>query len=363
MKKNHREVVNVQVTVQQDKVDRYHSRGAGNQSYQAHSLVYLNGLGAADEGNDKTVTVEIPSGSGASAIVDILDSEGLVKNSTFAKIHARIGGYDSLQANTYMFNKTMTPSEMMEAINYGGFQVHIKGEVHDNRRRPLSIWRLKPWLMELPFTADELKAKWCDRDYITSLTEKYWFLTDEVLADGIICPLEGYLYPETYFVSEEDPSLESITEMMLDKTGQELSKIKKDIEKTGMTVHEFLTLASIVENESLFEEDRAKIAGVFINRLEKDMPLQSDITVLYPLGERRVEVTYDDLEVDSKYNTYNHQGLPVGPVCAVPARTMDDVINYEKSDYLFFFATEDGKVLYSKTAQEHEKTVEENKWY
>ncbi len=326
------------------------------------SLVYLNGLGAADEGNDKTVTVEIPSGSGASAIVDILDSEGLVKNSTFAKIHARIGGYDSLQANTYMFNKTMTLPEMMEAINTGDFN-YISKEKFTIIEGATVDMAAEAMAEELPFTAEELKAKWSDRDYITSLTEKYWFLTDEVLADGIICPLEGYLYPETYFVSEEDPSLESITEMMLDKTGQELSKIKKDIEKTGMTVHEFLTLASIVENESLFEEDRAKIAGVFINRLEKNMPLQSDITVLYPLGERRVEVTYDDLEVDSKYNTYIHQGLPVGPVCAVPARTMDDVINYEKSDYLFFFATEDGKVLYSKTAQEHEKTVEENKWY
>ena len=128
-------------------------------------------------------------------------------------------------------------------------------------------------------------------------------------------------------------------------------------------MHEFLALSSIVENESLFEKDRPKIAGVFINRLNEDMALQSDITVLYALQEKRVDVTYADLEVDSKYNTYKNTGLPVGPVCAVSASTMDDVLNYEKSDYLYFFATENGEVIYSKTLEEHEKVVEENIWY
>ena len=83
-----------------------------------------------------------------------------------------------------------------------------------------------------------------------------------------------------------------------------------------MTVHQFLTLSSVVENESLFKKDRPKIAGVFINRLNKNMPLQSDITVLYALQEKRVAVTNKDLQVDSKYNTYKNTGLPVGPVLA-----------------------------------------------
>ncbi len=326
------------------------------------SLVYLNGLGVADESDDTTVSVSIPSGSGASAIVDILDSEGLVKNGTCAKIHARIGGYDSLQANTYIFNRTMTLPEMMEAINTGDFNYVSKERFTVIEGATVNM-AAESMAEDLPFTAEELLAKWNDTGYVGSLIDKYWFLTDEVLAEGIICPLEGYLYPETYFVTEENPTIEAVTEMMLDKTDEELSKIRDDIEDMDMTVHEFLTLSSVVENESLFEEDRPKIAGVFINRLEQNMPLQSDITVLYPLGERRVQVTYDDLEVDSPYNTYLHQGLPVGPVCAVPARTMEDVIDYEESDYLYFFATEDGKVIYSRTAEEHEKTVEENRWY
>ena len=93
------------------------------------------------------------------------------------------------------------------------------------------------------------------------------------------------------------------------------------------------------------------------------MALQSDITVNYALDKTGVNVSIADTQVDSKYNTYKYKGLPVGPICAVPERTMEDCINYEPNDYLFFFATEDGDVLYSKTYEEHQKVVEENRWY
>ncbi|MDO4485788.1 MAG: endolytic transglycosylase MltG [Bacillota bacterium] len=326
------------------------------------SMMYLNGIGAVDSGNKETVTVDIPEGSGASYIVQILDEQGLVKNTTFAKIHARIGGYDSLQANSYMFSKSMTLPEMFEAINTGDFNYISKEKftIIEGASIPQAAEAIAA---EMPFTADEIIKKWSDRDYLESLIKKYWFLTDDIMNKEIMYPLEGYIYPETYFVTTEAPSIEEITTSILDKTDEELTARKAEISASGRTIHEFLTLASIVENESLFEKDRPMIAGVFINRLDKDMPLQSDITVLYALQEKRVDVTYDDLEVESKYNTYKNTGLPVGPVCAVPGRTMDDVLNYEKSDYLYFFATEDGKVLYSKTVEEHNKLVKDNMWY
>lgn len=326
------------------------------------SMMYLNGIGAVDSGNKETVTVDIPEGSGASYIVQILDEQGLVKNTTFAKIHARIGGYDSLQANSYMFSKSMTLPEMFEAINTGDFNYISKEKftIIEGASIPQAAEAIAA---EMPFTADEIIKKWSDKDYLERLIKKYWFLTDDILNKEIMYPLEGYIYPETYFVTTEAPSIEEITTSILDKTDEELTARKAEITASGRTIHEFLTLASIVENESLFEKDRPMIAGVFINRLDKDMPLQSDITVLYALQEKRVDVTYDDLEVESKYNTYKNTGLPVGPVCAVPGRTMDDVLNYEKSDYLYFFATEDGKVIYSKTVEEHNKAVKDNMWY
>ena len=288
---------------------------------------YLTGIGAVDSKSDKDVSVTIPQGSGAAAIVKILDEKGLVRNTLCAKIHARIGGYDSLQANTYVFSKSMSLPEMMKAINEGDFD-YVSRQQFTVVEGATVLQAAEAMAKELPFTKDEILAAWADKTYLNKLINKYWFLTDEILADGIMYPLEGYLYPETYFVTSEDPSIEEVTTMMLDHTDKVLTKRKSDIKKMDMTVHQFLTLSSVVENESLFKKDRPKIAGVFINRLNKNMPLQSDITVLYALQEKRVAVTNKDLQVDSKYNTYKNTGLPVGPVCSPSADTMDDVLNY-----------------------------------
>lgn len=325
-------------------------------------LFYLTGIGAVDSKSEKDISVTVPQGSGAAAIVNILDEKGLVRSPLCAKIHVRLGGYNTLQANTYVFNKSMSLPEMMKAINEGDFDYVSRQQftIIEGATAPQAAEAMGK---ELPFTKEEILNVWADKTYLQSLINKYWFLTDEILADGIMYPLEGYLYPETYFVTTENPTIQETTEMILDHTDKVLSKRKSDIKKSEMTVHQFLTLASVVENESLFEKDRAKIAGVFVNRLNKNMPLQSDITVLYALQEKRVAVTNADLQVDSKYNTYKNPGLPVGPVCSPSAGTMDDVLNYEKSDYYYFFAKKDGSVIYSKTYDEHQKAVSENKWY
>ncbi|MEE0515494.1 MAG: endolytic transglycosylase MltG [Emergencia sp.] len=323
---------------------------------------YSSGIAAADPDDDELVAVSIPDGSSASAIIDILDENGLIKNKIMAKIHIRIGGYDSLQANSYLFRKNMDLTEIMKAINTGDFEYLSKNAftIIEGATIPQAAESISE---NMPFTAEELIKKWNDRTYLKKLIEKYWFLSEEILKDEIMYSLEGYIYPETYIVTSEEPTPEEVTDIILSMTDKVLSERKDEIAAMDMTVHEFLSLAAVVENESLFEKDRPVIAGVFINRLKKDMPLQSDITVLYALQEKRVNVTYKDLEVDSAYNTYMYAGLPVGPVCSPSAPAMDDLLHYEKSDYLYFFATEDGKVIYSKTLAEHEKAVNENMWY
>lgn len=324
--------------------------------------IYSGGLGAVDKNDDSQITVDIPQGSGAMTIVEILDEKGLIKNKLAAKIHVKMGGYDSLQANTYVFSKNMGLKEMLKAIETGDFNYLSKNQF--TLVEGSTIPQYAEALAEkFSFSAEQVLAVWNDREYLASLIDQYWFLTDEILASGIMYPLEGYLYPETYIITDTDATVEEITKVILTMTDEKLSERKEDIEKSGRTVHQFLSLASVVESESLFEKDRPVIAGVFINRLNKGMAMQSDITVLYALQEKRVDVTYKDLEVESPYNTYKYTGLPIGPVCSPSAPAMDDVLNYEKTDYLYFFATEDGTVLYSKTLAEHEKTVQENLWY
>lgn len=329
----------------------------------AGGIVFFQSGTAAVDKNDKTeIIVPIESGSGAYDIMYALDNAGLIKNGFCAKLYMKFFAPDTLQANTYVLNKTLSLQDMIEIISTGDFH-YIQKNRFTIIEGATAMDAAAAIADAFDFSSDEILSKWKDKTYLKSLIDHYWFLTDEILKDDIICPLEGYLYPETYFVVDQEPTIENITTQILDITNEQLTLLKDSIAAMNMSVHEFLSFASVVESESLFEADRPKIAGVFINRLKDNIPLQSDITVLYALGEKRVDVTYADLEVDSPYNCYKYAGLPIGPVSNPSKATMEDCTNYETHDYFYFFATEEGKVIYSKTLAEHEQVVEDNLWY
>ena len=325
-------------------------------------FIYNSGLAPTDKNNKDDVIVTVEQGSSAYEILDALADKGLVKSKLSAKLYMKLNSPDNLQAYTYVLNKSMSFKEILGIIEAGDLK-YVMTSKFTIIEGSTAADAAKNIAKELSVTEDELKSTWNDEAYLKKLIKKYWFLTDDILNQDLICPLEGFLYPDTYFIIKENPTTKDITEQILDNTEAKLGTIKDEMEKYDGSLFELMTLSSIVENESLYEEDRPKIAGVFVNRLAKDMPLQSDITVLYPLGEKRVDVRESDLQVDSKYNTYKHAGLPVGPVCSPAVDTIKDTINYDKNDYLYFFATEDGKVLYSKTYEEHLKNIEENGWY
>ncbi|MDD5824042.1 MAG: endolytic transglycosylase MltG [Firmicutes bacterium] len=325
-------------------------------------FAYTVGLGAVDPKNDEEVTVTIPNGSGASSIVYILDDAGLVKNTFCAKVNARIGGYKSLQANTYIFNRTMSFREMMKAINTGDFNYISKTSINIIAGDRLEQIATK-MSAELPYTQEEILKVWRDKAYLKELIDKYWFLTDEILAGDIIYPLEGYFYADTYFITNEDESIKEATEMFLDRMDSELTSRKDAIKKSGFTVHEFLTLTSIVTKEGgSLDEDLPIVAGVFINRLNKGMSLGSDVTVNYIYQQDKVNLTKSQLSNDSPYNTRIHAGLPPSPISAVLGSRMDAVLKYKKTDYLFFYGCPDGSVIFSKTLEEHNKAAAENPW-
>ena len=323
---------------------------------------YVFGTSATDPGNTEEIVIPIESGSGALIVLDQLNDAGLVKNEFCGKILVKLSSPD-VQAGTYAFNKDMTLTQIFKALNDYDMKYLVQNKV--TIIEGATIPQAAAAFSEASgITEKEIIAAWADKEFLNQLIDEYWFITDEILADGILYPLEGYLYPETYFIPESNIDIHDVTRDMLDKMDAELTPFKDEItSKLGFTVHQFLTFSSVVERESLFEDDRPMIAGVFLNRLTEGMGLQSDITVLYALGESHVDVSIAETQIDSPYNTYKNAGLPIGPVCAVPARTMEDCINYEPSDYFFFFATEDGDVLYTETYAEHQKVVEENKWY
>ncbi|MBE6041152.1 MAG: endolytic transglycosylase MltG [Clostridiales bacterium] len=318
---------------------------------------YTLGLMPVEPGNEESVPVSIPNGTGASAIVQLLDEAGLVRNLTCAKINAKIGGYDTLQANNYIFTKDMSFKEIMKVINEGTFEYVSKEsvEVKDGAR----LEQVAAGLAEqMPYSAEEFIEKWSDRDYLNTLIDKYWFLTDDILDSDVMYPLEGYLYADTYFITDSGATIESITEMCLDRMDTELTARKDQIEASGFTVNEFLTLTSIVTKEAR-SGDQPQVAGVFMNRLDQGMSLGSDVTVCYIFQEDRVELKQSQLDSDNPYNTRKFAGLPPGPICQVVSDAMDAVLNYTKSDDLFFFADGDGVVHYFKTQGDFEQGIED----
>ena len=319
---------------------------------------YTMGLRPVEAGNEDPVIVEIPEGSGASYIVDLLDDAGLVRNRFCAKLNARIGHYSHLQANTYVFNKGMAFNRMMKIINNGDFDYISKETivVKDGDRLEQVAEAVAE---QLPYNPKEIMNIWSDETYVKSLIDRYWFLTDEVLDKDVMYPLEGYLYADTYFVTTDNSTIEGFTEMCLDRMEEELDARKDEIDASGFTVHELLTLTSIVTKEAT-AEDQPGVAGVFMNRLNKGMSLGSDVTVCYIYQEDRVDLKQSQLDSDSPYNTRKFSGLPPGPICQVVANAIDATLNYEHSDYLFFVADENGVVHFNTDEAGHESDIEEH---
>ena len=319
---------------------------------------YTIGLRPVDPTSEEEVVVEIPSGSGASAIVDILDDAGLVRNKFCAKVNSRIGHYNNLQATAYVLSPSMAVQEIMKIINTGDFEYISKEsvEVKDGAR----LQQVAEAMAEqLPYTADEILARWSDKEYLNELIDRYWFLTDEILDKDVMYPLEGYLYADTYFVTSDAEDIDGFTEMCLDRMDSVLSEYRSDIEASGYSVHEILTLASIVNKEAM-AEDQAGVAGVFMNRLDQGMSLGSDVTVCYIFQEDRVDLKVSQLESTNPYNTRKFAGLPPGPICQMTSGAIEATLNYEKHDYLFFIADENGIVLYSTEEAGHESNIKEH---
>lgn len=324
-------------------------------------IFYKDSISAVSKDSEEVI-VRIDSGMGAYQVLDRLYENDLIKNKKAAKLYVKIHHINEAKANTYILNKTMSLKEIFNILENPDEEhtVHVKFTVKDGNTIPQVAESVSSLLN---ITTKEVIDKWSDTEYLQQLIENYWFIDDSILNSDIMYPLEGYLYPETYYIIEENPSIEDVTKYALDMMDKKLSAYKDDISNMNWTPHQFLSFASVVERESLFNEDRPKIAGVFINRLNYGMKLQSDITVNYAWQRTGVDVSYDHLKIDSKYNTYMYEGLPVGPISTITEDTMKDCINYDHNDYYYFFAKEDGTVIYSKTLEEHNAAVENNKWY
>lgn len=306
----------------------------------------------------RPVVITIPKGASSTGVGKILLEAGLIHNSTVFRLWLRHKELDGkIQAGDYILNDSLSLNEIVSML--------VKGEVHRDTIR-FTI----PEGLFLEDIAARLAAKGIvDKDKFMEvagnieLWQDRWFLQD--LPPDLDVPLEGYLFPETYeiFANAENKE-ELIIATMLHQFDKVFSaEMKAEIQAQGKSIHEIVTMASIVEKEAVVNKERNVIAGVFYNRLRQPMALQSCATVNYIIKDFSIRDITPYKENPSKYNTYKYRGLPPGPIASPGRASLEAAVWPEENQYLYFVAKDDGsgEHYFAKTYNQHIKNAKKAK--
>ena len=285
------------------------------------------------------VDVRIETGAVARAVGDRLEEAGLIDHPWLFSLYVRMKGAErELKAGQYRFTAGSGWGELLEAIRRGDVVTH-----------PLTIPE--------GFTLREIAPRVALLSGVDVETVRR-LLENPRAAEELGVPgptLEGYLFPETYRFSEGLSPREMLAAMTARYRAFWGPEERRLADSLGLDEREIVTLASIVEEEALVDEERPIIAGVYLNRLEIGMLLQADPTVQYALGEPKERLLYADIDrvADHPYNTYTHPGLPPGPIAAPGEASLRAVLEPADVPYLFFVARPDGTHEFTRTSREH----------
>ena len=331
-------------------------------------------LKPVDASSKDYVTVQIPDGANVQEIGSTLEKSGLVKHGLIFSLYAKYYSHANLKSGYYNLKKSMSTDELIQELEKGGTP-EAQAPVLANLTIPegytleqiaQTVGQLQGEFKE-PLTAEAFLAKAQDETFISQLVSKYPNLLGSLPTkdSGVRYRLEGYLFPATYTI-KDSTTVESLIDEMVAAMDKAMSPYYATIKEKNLTVNELLSIASLVEKEGAKTEDRQKIAGVFYNRLNVGMPLQSNIAILYAQGKlgQKISLADDagiDTTIDSPYNVYTHLGLMPGPVDSPSSDAIEASVNQTKSEYLYFVANvEDGKVYFATTKEEHDQNVAEH---
>ena len=331
-------------------------------------------LQPVDPSSKQYMTVQIPDGSNAQEIGSTLEKSGVIKNGLVFTLYVKYKNYNELKSGYYNLQKSMSVEDVIKELQKGGTpepqEVTLASltipEGYTLEQIAQTVGQLQGNFKE-PLTAEAFLAKVQDENFIAQEVTKYPNLLESLPTkdSGVRYRLEGYLFPATYTI-KENTTVESLIDEMLAAMDKNLSSHYATIKEKNLTVNELLTIASLVEKEGAKTEDRKLIAGVFYNRLNLGMPLQSNIAILYAEGKlgQNISLADDagiDTTINSPYNVYTNLGLMPGPVDSPSLDAIESSINQTKSDYLYFVANvQDGKVYYATTLEDHDKNVQEH---
>jgi len=262
--------------------------------------------------NEKIFSIE--KGQGLFEIGKNLKKEGLIKNEIFFDFYLIfIKKEKNLQAGKYYLSSMMNIPEIAQKI-ISGETAKIKVTIPEGSR-------------------------------VKEIEEKL----------GLKLPgdnLEGYLFPDTYYFPV-GVSGEEVVKTMRENFEKKISPYKEEIERSGKTLQEIITMASLIEKEVKEKEDKEIVSGILWKRLKTGIPLQVDATITYLTGKKTTKITLEDLQIDSPYNTYKYKGLPPGPICNPGLESILAALYPKESEYWYYLSTPEGKTIFSKTLKEH----------
>lgn len=295
---------------------------------------YKEGLLPTDKSDNKPIIFVIEPGSSVSSISRNLENQKLIRNRLVFYLEVKLKGLEKkIQYGDFRLSRQMSASEIAKELTHGTLDVWVTIIEGMRTEEVANVLAKKLDLPESVFI-ENAKSK------------------------------EGYLFPDTYLMPKNTTVQYALTILQNNFDNKINSSIKQRIAKTGLSFHEALTLASLLEREAQSFNDKQIIAGILFNRLELDMPLQVDATVQYALGYSNKEhswwrknITLNDLKIDSYYNTYLYSGLPPGPIANPGLESILAVAESKSTDYLYYITDDSGQMHYAKTLDGHNKNI------
>ena len=319
--------------------------------------LYFYGLTSVSKKSDR-VTFVVNNGSSTKSVINDLYEAKIIKSKISSMIYIKLNSDLMIQAGTYELDRKLGTKEIFEMLS-GGKVVKDTLTVTFIEGKRLTHY-VDLISEKFGYSKDEILSVMSDTEYLNTLIEKYEFIDDSILNSDLYYPLEGYLFPSTYEFYK-DASIKVIVEKMLDKTKNVLDNYNASLKESDYSIHEILTMASIIENESMIAEDRDKVSQVIYKRLNRNMSLGMDVTTYY--GARKElseELTKVDLNEINAYNTRptSFLGLPVGPICNPSEASINAALNPSNTDYVYFYAEiATGKLHFAKTYSEFQELI------
>lgn len=295
--------------------------------------------------------VEVKQGQGAKDIAQSLYKEGIISNDIYFLIYLwEIGQSNRLKAGKYNIGPSMSVKDIAGMMISGNV---IKNEIKVTIPEGFRLTEIENRLAENRLLkADDL----LNYDYSsTDIARKYDFLKTD--CKGHYCGLEGYLFPDTYnFSTDKLPSgRDDVVKKFLDNFDKKTKDLRAGAREREIDFYDIIVMASIIEKEVQTPDDMKMVSGVLWKRISIGMPLQVDAPIVYITGKKTGEITFDDLKIDSLYNTYLYKGLPPAPISNPGLNAIDAALNPTQNDYLFYLSKPTGETVFSRTLEEHNK--------